>query len=305
MVVYDDYSANPKAVAIGVHDYTDPYGNHRDYHAIELDDASLPSASYRHINLGEYDVLHEVVYSFMYGVVFVEYSVTNKALALRRANPSAVVTTSLIQTLYYYPTGDNEVYSPTHSAINNDLLAVSYMYGKYGSSNFTTRIRYFVLASLNMINSQEYAISGKSEPYDMVYCFNGSHWTPIIIQPDYSGGGPQSYFITLEPGATTSYSTKFHYYPGETYMSADRFPSGNDYVAVGHDLFQYLQNASFAYTPPLSCIRQDYMKISIIPSVPQHVATSTLNVSGGSGVRQPSSASGDHTEYATTDCYDN
>lgn len=304
MVVYDDYSANPKAVAIGVHDYTDLYGNHRDYHAIELDNASLPSASYRHINLGEYDVLHEVLYSFIYGVIFIEYTVNNNALAIRKADPSAVVTTSLIQTLYYYPTGDNEVYSPTHSAIDKDSLAVSYLFGKYGTSHFTTRIRYFDLATLSMNNSQEYAILDKSEPYDMVYCFNGSHWTPIIIQPDYSGVGPQSYFITLEPGATTSYSTKYYYYPGETYMSADRFPSGNDYVAVGHDLFQYLQNASFAYTSPLSCIIQNNMKIGIIPSVQQYVDETPLSDDPGIGGRQPESALGNITESAITDCYD-
>ncbi len=304
MVVYDDYSPNPKAVAIGVHDYTDIYGNHRDYHAIELDDASLPSASYRHINLGEYDVLHEVLYTVMHGVLFVEYSVSNKALALRKADPAAVVTTPPIQTLYYYPTGDYEVYSPTHSAIDKDSLAVSYMYNISGSGSFTNRIRFFDLATLSMNNSQEYAISNKSEPYDMVYCFNGNHWTPIIIQPDYSGGVPQSFFITLEPGATTLYSAKFHYYLGERYWSADRFPSAEDYVAVGHELFLYLQNASFAYTSPISCIKRDYMKVFNIPSVPQNVTAAPLTDNTGSGTRQPASASGNILENAVTDCYD-
>lgn len=303
MVVYDDYSANPKAVAIGVHDYTDIYGNHRDYYAIEMNDASLPSASYRYINLGEYDVLHEVLYSDIHGVFFVEYSVSNKALALRKADPAAVVTSSPIQTLYYYPTGDDEVYSPTHSAIDKDSLAVSYMYNIGGSGSFTTRIRYFDLSSLSMNHSQEYAISDKSEPYDMVYCFNGNHWTPIIIQPDYSGGVPQSFFITLEPSATTSYSAKIHYYPGETYWSVDRFPSAKEYVAVGQDLFQCLQNASFAYTSPLFCIMQTSMKVVIINSVRKNTIVTPLTDILGTGMRQPSPAMS-NGEPGITDCYD-
>lgn len=303
MVVYDDYSAMPKAVAIGVHDYTDGSGNHRDYHAIELNDASLPSASYRHINLGEDDVLHEVLYSVRYGVFFVEYSVKHKALAIRKADPASVVTTPLIHTLYYYPTGDIEVYSPTHSAIDQDSLAVSYMFETLGSGSFTTRIRYFDLATLSMNNSQEFAILDKSEPYDMIYCLNRNHWTPIIIQPDNSGGVSQSDFILLDPSATSTYITRFYYYPNETYWSADRFPSAKNYVAVGYKTFQCLQNASFAYTSPITCIKRGNLEVIIIRSVPQNVTANPLSDSPG-GLYQFAPAPGINPEFGFTNCYD-
>lgn len=265
MVVYDDYSPNPKAVAIGENYYNDAYGLHRDFFVIELDNASLPSASYQYINLLGDDILHEVHYSPKHGVFIVEYSISTNALAIRKAEPSAVVADPTIWTMYYYSTGDDEVYSATHSAISHNKLAVSYLYS-YGST-YTTRIRYFDLSNMKMLNSQEFQLPDKSEPYDMVSCLSGSEWTPILVQPFSIGTSFHSNFITLHPTLTSPHNTHTHFYPQEIYCSADRFPASTHYIAVGHKTMQYMQDASFNYILPKKCIKNKTLRINIISSV--------------------------------------
>lgn len=300
MVVYDNSSSNPKVAAIGVNDYTNPSGNHRDFYIIELDDASLPSALYQFINMGENNILYEVLYQFNRGVYFIEYSATYNSLGIRKADPSSVLNSS-IQTLYYYNTGELEVYSPTHSAIYGNSLAVSYMHGN-SSGAYSTRIRYFHPGSLTMTNSQEFAVDNKSEPYDMVYCYNGNHWTPILIQPFSTASSNHSGFIPLEPSYTNPYTCKYYYFPDEIYYSADRYPSHISYYAVGPKSYQYLQNASFNFTLPFSCIQESSVKIGILPLAAQSTDNQIFSIDTNNNYSNISVFN--TSEYGQVNCYD-
>lgn len=274
LVVYDDYTTNHKVVAIGQQESNIPPYGYVDYVVVEIDDANTLTPTTQFMILGQDDVLFEVLYTLNQELYFIEYNLFYKALAIRKAAPSAVVSTSLIESLHYYQTSDDEVYSPTHSADEPDLLAVSYMYGGYGSGTFDTRIRYFDFNTLDMYNSQEFWFPDKSEPYDMVYCKKNG-WVPILMQPFVLGGTLNTNFIPLQPHTFSGYTATAYYHPNEIYYSADRMKPDFEYFMATGRKYRYQQDAGFNFTPTPTCPTPDNVKVQIISNV-RHLIQNTL-----------------------------
>ena len=270
LVVYDNFTPNHKVVAIGQKETSIPPYGYVDYVVVEIDDANNPTPITKYMILGQNDFLFEVLFTQRLELYFIEYNKAFKSLGIRKADPSAVVSTPQIENLHYYQTSDYEVYSPTHSAEEPDLLAVSYLYGGYGSGTFYTRIRYFDFNTLDMYNSQEFWFPDKSEPYDMVYC-NSTRWTPILMQPFVLGGTLNTNFIPLQPHTFSGYTATAYYHPNEIYCSADRMKPNFEYFIATSNHYRYQQDAGFVFSPTPTCPTPGNVKIQIIPEAPHRI----------------------------------
>ena len=267
---------------------------------LEVDDI-LGSPVFQYATLPDIEALHEVFFSdYNFGVYFVEYNKSTPALGLRRANPDNVLGDPIIDNYYYYPTGDMEVYSQTHSAISNDRLAVSYLYGGY-SNPFSTRIRYFELSTLTMFNSQEFFFDGKSEPYDITFLDEGNR--AVLVQPfEFPlGGSFNSNFVWLDPNANRPYTDNILFHKDEIYQSLDNVDEFS-FISCGQK-FRLQQNwdANFA-TPSPSCPFKDKYDIEIIDNVnPWHA---TISPSAGTPTIYFDSDSGPVINEYCTFCFE-
>lgn len=143
-------------------------------------------------------------------------------------------------TIHYYTPG-NDAYSRTHTiALEKDTIVTAYF---YVDNQPCTRIRTIDAATGVITHAQQFFITDKNEPIDMVY--SPTERMGVVMEDFYWGGQTNSNFVYFDPRATTGYTATLEYLPDSLFWSMDLL-DGKFYLAADGAEWFYKSMA----TPP-------------------------------------------------------
>ena len=259
LTAYKNSYGQTNVVAVGAIDT-----NNLNYKIVEVKDIlGTDTTSIR-------DVSNEALFEVFYTnnqVVTIGYARAYNALCIRLANPDDV-TDPLFNTRHLFSSVDDHILSTTRSAVLGDELAVSFLDYDNNLSEFVTRIRFFDLTTMTMVNAQQLQLKEKTAPYELTYIPDSGKLVVLEeFEFPFGHGVSQGNFITLDPIQNNLYLGKVRYHRGVRFESLDNF---NDkyFISAGNGAI-YLQNDSAPATS--ICPTTDRIKIYPVPTYDEFI----------------------------------
>lgn len=190
---------------------------------------------------------------------------SNYSICVRYANKQAVIGDPMLDNHYYYSTLMPEVNNNIHAvALDENKIAVSYVYHDNTAEKFYTRLRVIDIPSMDMLSSQQFKTYSKDEPTELAYDPKNQiltllHTMPFPALLSYNN----SYFVQIDPYSKATYTAPVLFPQKGLYTSLDMF---NDefYVATGQNWWYY-QHTTAPQPNENQCPQVDEIKIRPIP----------------------------------------
>lgn len=195
-------------------------------------------------------------------------SISNNSICIRLANKDNVVNDPIIDYHYIY---NSPIYPEVNQSIHAVVLdenhiAVSYVYPDNATDNFLTRLRVIEIPSMEMTYSQEFKTYSKDEPIEMAYDSKNDILTLLHTMPfpnlfSYNN----SYFVQIKPYTTTPYTAPVLFPQKGLFSSLDMF-NREYYVATGQN-YWYYQHTIAPQPNANQCPQNNEIMINPIPII--------------------------------------
>lgn len=185
-----------------------------------------------------------------YGDVYVAFRIVNKTMGL--SDPQ-------LDYLIYDNIFNQEVNGHICATkMEWDYYAISYVFSKDKHFN---RVRVFNALTMDNPMSQEFSLSEKYEPYEMVY-----HSAPELLTV-LQRIDNESYFVPINPSNTTPYGSLSEYESNQLYCSMDTI-KGTRYMAVKSRRWLMKIAPIISWLPP-TCLTKIVKQINITQNMHQ------------------------------------
>mgnify|MGYP007069882458 CR=1 FL=1 len=165
---------------------------------------------------------------------------SNYSVCIRLAQKDDVINDPMIDYHYVYNTVDPEVNHGIRAvALDENNIAVSYVYPDYAADVFYTRLRVIEIPSMKMVSSQQFKTYTKDEPIEMAYDLKNGILTLLHTMPfptlfSYN----KSYFVQVKPYSLDPYPAPVLFPQKGLYSSLDMF-NNEYYVSTGQNYWYY------------------------------------------------------------------
>lgn len=203
-------------------------------------------------------------------VVFVGIGdyLSQKLICLRKRDRTITTPPNwLLNYVYAFPTGIDEVYSALHStAMTEDEIATAYMHIDPVTKNVSNRVRIIETAQMLSINSQEYLVPDKSEVRDIVFFM---HDNSLVCMQDFNTplNNYNTNFVSLDPYAYNNYTVLIEYLKGVFFKSMTT--KGHNYLASHGQTWFLKDKLILPPYPNDDCPKTEKIDCDIIESPPE------------------------------------
>ena len=203
-------------------------------------------------------------------VVFTGYNIVTalNAICMRKCLRGATFG-GVIDTMHYYPTKNTEIYSEMHTTtLPYDQCATSYLYIDSGPK---TRVRTFNVATGAITYSQQFDLSDKAEPKEMVFIPNRKK---IVMLEDFQApsGSNCSNFVDILPWATSTYIADLENKPGAWFNSLTEIDAHCFIAGKGTEWFFRDKNYPATGNPDTDCPAVEAIRVYPIETI-EHART--------------------------------
>lgn len=262
LVEYDD-GGYPHVVAIGEYQWHIAPYLYTQFYIVDCPNISMtPNVSYDYSSFNTDEHYTDLVLTNNF-VVLTGYNSTVSAICIRKCNKGATFG-GLIDVMHVYNTGNLEVYSKLQAtAMDNDYYAISYL---HIDSNTKTRIRIFDAATDQMVNSEEFIVSEKTEPTEMIYV---PDINKLIILEYFQNlsGSTEDNFVYIDPWIKMSYVAYLEYKKGEIFRSLSVMDKHYYVSGIGTTWFVRDVWYALSHYPDADCPLEDVINIECVELV--------------------------------------